>query len=167
MKRFLCIFICILLFAGCQKNSKEVESEIPDFYGFRTDVKTIVNNVNISANAEYTELDKLVLTFISPESVKGMKMIIKDGECEILYHSLSFSVPVESMPFDSLCVSLNACAENVKTANRENDYYVYSSDGSTYHLYVDGETKHFKNIKVNENVIITFENFQFLTGQTD
>ena len=167
MKRILCIFICVLLFAGCQKNSKEVKNEIPDFYGFRTDVKTVVNNINISARAEYVEFDKLILILTSPESVKGMKIIIKDGECKIDYHTLSFSVPVESMPFDSLCVSLNACAENIKTANRENNYYVYSSDGNTYHLYVDSETNLFKNVKVNENVVIEFENFEFLTGQTD
>lgn len=164
MKRFLCIFICVLLLAGCEKSSKEVKDEIPDFYGFRTDVKTVVNDVTISASADYTELDGIVITLTSPESVKGMKMVIKDGECKILYHSLSFSVPVNSMSFDSLCVSLNACAENVKTAKRENDYYVYSFNGNTYHLYADNETKQFKNIKVNENDVITFENFQFIYG---
>ena len=164
MKRFLCIFICVLLLAGCEKSSKEVKDEIPDFYGFRTDVKTVVNDVTISASADYTELDGIVITLTSPESVNGMKMVIKDGECKIDYHSLSFSVPVNSMPFDSLCVSLNACAENVKTAKHENDYYVYSFNGNTYHLYVDNETKQFKNIKVNENDIITFENFQFIYG---
>ena len=78
MKKILCIFICVLLFAGCEKSPKEVENEIPDFYGFRTDVKTMVNDVNISANAEYTELGGLVLTLTSPESVKGMKIIIID-----------------------------------------------------------------------------------------
>mgnify|MGYP003290246517 CR=1 FL=1 len=164
MKKFLCIFICILLFAGCEKNPKEVKNEIPDFYGFRTDVKTVVNNVNISANAEYTELYGLVLTFASPDSVKGMKIIIQDNECEIIYHSLSFFIPINSMPFDSPCVSLNACAKNAKTAKIENDYYSYSFDGNTYHLYVNDETKCFEKITVNENVIITFENFQFLYG---
>ena len=107
MKKFLCIFICILLFAGCEK-TKESQNEIPDFYGFKTDVKTVVNDISITANAEFTEIDKLVLTLTSPESVKGMKISIKDNECTIDYHSLSFSVLLKSMPFDSLCVSLNA-----------------------------------------------------------
>ncbi len=164
MKKILCLFICILLFAGCEKKSKEVENEIPDFYGFRTDVKTVVNNVTISANAEFIELDCLALTLTSPESVKGMKIIIKDSECKILYHSLSFSVPLNSMPFDSLCVSLDACAKSIKTARKENDYYVCSSNGNTYHLYINDETNCFRKITVNENEIITFENFQFLYG---
>lgn len=167
MRKFLCVFICILLFAGCEKTTKEVEHEIPDFYGFRTDVKTAVNNVSISASAEYTELNGLVLTLTFPETVKGMKIVIQDSECEIEYHTLSFSVPINSMPFDSLCVSLYACAENIKTAKPENDYYSYSYDGNTYHLYIDNETNYFKNIKVKENDIITFENFQFYTGQTN
>ncbi len=164
MKRFLCIFICVLLFAGCEKSSKEVKDEISDFYGFRTDIKMVVNDINISANSEYTELDGLIISLTSPESVKGMKMVIKDGECEILYHSLSFSVPVNSMPFNSLCVSLNACAENVKTARYENGYYVYSFNGNTYHLYIDSETNQFNKITINENDVITFKNFQFIYG---
>lgn len=164
MKRFLCVFICVLLFAGCEKSSKEVKNEIPDFYGFRTDIKMVVNDVNVSANAEYTELDGLIISLTFPESVKGMKMVIKDGECEILYHSLSFSVPINSMPFDSLCVSLNACAQSAKTAEYRIDHYSYSYNGNTYNLYVDNETNHFKKITVNENEIITFENFQFIYG---
>ncbi len=164
MKKLLCIFICVLFFAGCEKNPKEVENVIPDFYGFRTDVKKIVNDVNISAIAEYTELDGLVITLTSPESVDGMVIKIKDDECEILYHSLSFFVPVKSMPFDSLCVSLNNCTQSAKTAIYQNDHYVYSEDGYTYNLYVDNETKTFHKITVNENEIITFENFQFIYG---
>lgn len=163
MKKLLCIFICILLFAGCEK-TKESQSEIPDFYGFKTDVKTVVNDISITANAEFTEIDKLVLTLTSPESVKGMKISIKDNECTIDYHSLSFSVPIKSMPFDSLCVSLDACAQSVKTAEYHIDHYSYSYNGNTYNLYVDNETNHFKKITVNENEIITFENFQFIYG---
>ena len=164
MKKLLCIFICILLFAGCEKGSKEVEYENPDFYGFKTTVKTIVNDVSISANAEYTELNGLVMTFTSPESVNGMEIKVKDDECEILYHSLSFFVPVSSMSIDSLCVSLNACAKSVKTATYQNNYYVYSYDGNTFHLYMDNETNFFQKITVNEKEILTFENFQFLYG---
>ena len=163
MKKFLCIFICILLFAGCEK-TKESQNEIPDFYGFKTDVKTVVNDISITANAEFTEIDKLVLTLTSPESVKGMKISIKDNECTIDYHSLSFSVLLKSMPFDSLCVSLNACAHSAKTAEYRIDHYSYSYNGNTYNLYVDNETNHFKKITVNENEIITFENFQFIYG---
>lgn len=163
MKKLLCIFICILLFAGCEK-TKESQNEIPDFYGFKTVVKTVVNDISITANAEFTEIDKLVLTLTSPESVKGMKISIKDNECTIDYHSLSFSVSLKSMPFDSLCVSLDACAQSVKTAEYYIDHYSYSYNGNTYNLYVDSESNHFKKITVNENEIITFENFRFIYG---
>ena len=63
MKKLLCILICILLFAGCEK-TREAENEIPDFYGFNADVKTVVNDINISAKAEFKSLsllrDKLI-----------------------------------------------------------------------------------------------------------
>ncbi len=164
MKRFLCVFICFLLLAGCEKNSKEVKSEFPDFYGFKTEVKTTVNDVNVSAIAEYVEHSGLALTFTSPESVKGMKMSIKDGECEITMQSLSFVVPIQSMPYDSLCVSLNSCVENIRTAKYENGCYTYSKDGNTYHLYVDDKTKVISKIAVNEKEVVTFSNFCFSQG---
>ena len=167
MKKLLCVFVCILLFAGCEKISKKVENEIPDFYGFRTNVKTKINDITITGTVEYTELDGVVLLVTEPVSVKGMKISIKDDECVIEDHSLSFFVPLDSMPPDSICVCLNACANSVKTSIKENDYYVYSYKENTYHLYVDSETKKFKKITMNENKIISFENFQFLAGQTD
>lgn len=164
MKRLLCIFICVLLFAGCEK-TKDAENEIPDFYGFKADVKTVVNGTNISAKAEFTENEKLVLTVVSPESVEGMRISIKDEECEVDFNSLSFFIPLESMPPDSLCVCLNACAKSVKTADFVTDHYSYSYKGYTYNLYVD-EMNRFNKITVNENAILTFENFEYYTGQT-
>ena len=162
MKKLLCILICVLLFAGCEK-TKEAENEIPDFYGFKADVKTVVNDISISAKAEFTENEKLVFTVVSPESVKGMKISIKDEECEIEFNSLSFFIPLKSMPPDSLCVCLNACARSVKTAEFITDHYSYSYNGYTYNLYVD-ENNHFNKITVNENEILTFENFEYIYG---
>jgi hypothetical protein len=68
------------------------------------------------------------------------------------------------MPFDSLCVGLDTCAKNAKTATYQNDNYVYSYDRNTYHLYTDNETNHFQKISATENEIITFENFEFIYG---
>ena len=92
-----------------------------------------------------------------------MKIAIKDSECEINYHSLSFSFPISSMPPDSLCAGLYACTNGVKTAEYELDRYSYSYNGYTYNLYVD-EANRFNKITVNENEIIIFENFQFIYG---
>jgi hypothetical protein len=162
MKKLLCILICILLFAGCEK-TKEAENEISDFYGFRADVKTVVNDISISAKSEFTENEKLVLTVVSPESIEGMKISIEDEECEIEFNSLSFFIPLKSMPPDSLCVCLNACVKSVKTAEFLTDHYSYSYNGYTYNLYVD-EMNHFNKITVNENEILTFENFEYIYG---
>lgn len=168
MKKLLCVLVCILLLAGCNNNNaKEVENEIPDFNGFKTDVYTDVNGIKISAYAEYSVIDELVLTITSPESAKGMKIISKDGECKVDFQELSFSFSDEYLPFNAVCVSLKSCAENIKTATAENEYYSYSINGYNCHLYVDDETKHFQKLTVNGTDTLIFENFEYFTGQTE
>lgn len=163
MKRILCVFMMILLLAGCEKE-KTKEMEIPDFRGFKTDVYTEINDTKIMGSAVYTELNGLVLTLTSPESVKGMEIICKDGECKTNLHELSFSVSYKNLPPNSLPSSLMACAENAKTAVYENGYYKFIVNGYTYQLYVDENG--FKRLSTDGNDILHFQNFQYITGQT-
>ncbi len=165
MKRFLCIIFVILILTGCEKE-KTKESEIPDYRGFETDVCTEINEMKITGYAVYSEIDGLAFVVTSPESVKGMEIICKDGECKINLHELSFSLPYERLPFNAIFVSLMACSENAKSAICENEYYKFRSKEYTYHLYVDEETKNFQKLMVDGNVILTFENFQYIMGQT-
>ncbi len=168
MKKLLCVFVCILLLSGCGKtNTKENKNEIPDFTGFSTDVKTTLNDVNISAGTQYSEVSGFLVTLNSPESVKGMKIMCKDGECKIDFHELSFVIPHKKLPLTSFFVALESCAENIKTATYENGYYSYNINGNACNLYIDEETKHFQKLSVNGEDTLFFENFQYVMGQTD
>ena len=163
MRKILCILFMVLLLAGCEKE-KTKETLIPDFRGFKTDVYTEINDTKITGTATFTELDGLVLTLTSPETLKGMEIICKDGECKTNLHTLSFSVLYENLPPNSLPTSLMACAENAKTAVYENGYYKFSVDGYTYQLYVDENG--FTKLSTDGNDILHFENFEYIMGQT-
>lgn len=163
MKKLLCILVMILLLAGCEKE-KTKETEIPDFRGFETDVYTEINDTRITGTATYTALDGLVLTVTAPESLKGMKIICKDGECKTSLHTLSFSVLYENLPPDSLPISLMTCAENAKTAICEKGYYKFTVNGYTYQLYTDENG--FTKLLTDGKEILHFENFEYITGQT-
>lgn len=163
MKKFLCILIVILLLAGCEKTiSKDNKKTIPDFTGFKTGVYTEINDIKIMGSATYSELDGLILTLTSPESLKGMELICKDGECKVDFQELSFLISYEYLPFNAMCVSLMACAENAKTATYENGYYIFRTADSTCQLYVDGETGCFQKLVSNDENILGFENFRYL-----
>lgn len=165
MKRILCVFVCILLLSGCERiNTKE--NEIPDFMGFRTDVKITFNNVEISAYTEYDEVQGLSIVLKKPESVKDMRIVCKDGKCKIDYQELSFSFSHKKLPYSSFFVALESCAENIKTSIYENGYYSYVVNGNICHLYVDEKTKNFVKLSVNETDMLFFENFEYVMGQT-
>ncbi len=167
MKKLLCVFVCILFLSGCGKiNTKENKNEIPDFIGFSTDVKTTLNNVDLCASATYNEITGLSVVVNSPESVKGMKIMCKDGECKIDFHELSFVIPHKKLPFTSFFVSLESCAENAETSTFENGCYSYNINGNVCCLYVDEETKHFQKLSINGNDVLFFEKFQYVMGQT-
>ena len=78
---------------------KDNKNEIPDFIGFKTKINTTINDVKISAEAEYESFGKLILTFSLPESVNGMKITLADGGYSVKYDDLLFSVSAEKMPF--------------------------------------------------------------------
>lgn len=159
--------MCILVLSGCGRiNTKENKNEIPNFTGFSTDVKTTFNNIEIMASAEYDEISGLCVTMISPESMKGMKIMCKDGECKLDFHELSFVISHKKLPFTSFFVALESCAENIKTATYENGYYSYNVNGNLCNLYIDEETKHFRKLTVNGTDTLFFENFQYVMGQT-
>ncbi len=148
-------------------NTKENKNEIPDFLGFSTDVKTTVNTVDLWASATYNEITGLSVIMNAPESVKGMKIVCKDGECKIDFQELSFVITHKKLPFTSFFVSLESCAENAKTSILENDCYSYNVNGNVCRLYVDEETKHFQKLSINGNDVLFFENFQYVMGQTE
>ena len=143
------------------------ENKIPDFMGFRTDVKTTFNNVEISAFAEYDEIQGLFVTMKTPVSVNGMKIVCKDGECKIDFHELSFVIPHKELPFNSFFVALESCGENIKTSTYENGYYSYIYNGNMCQLYVDEETSNFVKLCVNGTDMLFFENFEYVMGQTE
>ena len=165
MKRILCVFVCILLLSGCGRINTKV-NEIPDFMGFRTDVKTTLNNVEISAYAEYDEIQGLSVVLKKPESAKGMKIVCKDGECKIDFQELSFTFAHKELPYSSFFVALESCAENIRISTYKNGYFSYEVNGNICHLYVDEKTRNFMKLLVNETDMLFFENFEYVMGQT-
>jgi hypothetical protein len=166
MRKLLCVLIVFLLLAGCEKE-KTKENEISDYRGFKTDVYTEINDIKIKGCALYSEPDNLVLTLTSPESVKGMEIICKDGECKVNFHELSFLIAYEHLPFNAIFVSLITCAQNAKSATYENGCYKFKVKEYTYQLYIDEETRNFQNLMVDGTEILYFDNFEYIMGQTD
>ena len=165
MKKLLCFLLCIFLLHGCE-NKKEVENKIPDFYGFKTVINTTINDVKISAEAEYESFDKLILTFTLPESVNGMKIVLENGEYTLTYDDLTFSLSENSVPFSMVCEMVKTCAESIKSATFQNSIYTFSSNGHIYKLTTD-ELNNFQKLTVDETYIINFENFEYIMGHTE
>ncbi len=166
MKKLLCFLLCIFLLHGCE-NKKEVENKIPDFYGFKTKINTIINDVKISAEVEYESFDKLVLTFSLPQSVCGMKIELKNGEYNITYEEMSFCVSKDGLPYSAVCNIIIACAENIKLATYDNDIYTFISNGHLYNMEIDETTKGFVKVMVDETYTIDFEEFEYIMGHTE
>ena len=166
MKKLVCFLLCIFLLCGCE-NEKEVENEIPDFYGFKGQINTIINDVKISAKVEYESFDKLVLTFLLPETVQNMRIELINGEYVIQYDELTFTVSRENIPYNSICNVVMNCAENIKSATNNNGVYTFASKGQIYNIEIDKDTKCFKKVEVDKTYILEFENFEYVMGHTE
>lgn len=174
MKKILCILFCILLLGGCTVNkSKDVETEPLEISGFRCVLRTTLNGLQITADAEYMATDTINVTFTAPETVKGMKINCKSGEYTVSYKNLELTVDSEKMPFNMLCRSLEECINKAqgtiaeKDENSESLVYTYTAEGHVCRLFINPETKVFEKVTVDGIDTLFFENFEYIMGQTE
>lgn len=170
MKKFLCALFCLLLLCGCGMNkTKDVEKEPLNISGFNTCVYTTLNGIRVSAEADYTAFDSLVLTFTEPESVKGVQVACADGEYTLKTKNLTFSISKGKLPYNMIFCALESCIENVngttpeKTEDSESLSYSYESHGHFCTLLVNPDTKEFEKLIIDGADAAVFENFAYKT----
>ena len=173
MRKFLCVLFSILLLGGCASKSKDVEKEPLSISGFCCVIRTTLNDIEITANAEYTASGTINVTFTAPATVNGMQINCTGGEYTVHYKNLELTVSGDKMPFAMLCRSLEECINNAqgtmpeKDENNESLIYTYTAEGHVCKLFVNPETKAFEKVSVNGIDTLYFENFKYIMGQTD
>ncbi len=174
MKKILCVFMCLIILGGCNvEKIKDVKKEPLEISGFNTIIKSTVNNVQISANAEYVPYQSLNFTFNSPESVKDMQILCSNGEYTVNMNKLSFTFAGEKLPFNMICRTLETCINTVQGVLPETDaetellVFSYNADGHICKLYTEKDTKKFVKLKVDGNDLLFFENFEYRDKQSN
>lgn len=174
MKKILCIFICLILLGGCSfEKIKDVKKEPLEISGFNTVIKSNLNNVQISAKAEYVPYKSLNFTFASPETVKDMQILCSNGEYTVNMNKLSFTFTGEKLPFNMICRTLETCINSVQGVSPEIDaetellVFSYNADGHICKLYTEKETRNFVKLSVDGNDLLFFENFEYRDKQSN
>lgn len=174
MRKILCVFISLLILGGCNvEKIKDVQKEPLEISGFNTIVKSTVNDVQISANAEYIPFKSLNFTFNTPETVKDMQILCQNGEYTVNMNKLSFTFSGDKLPFNMICRTLETCINSVQGTTPEIDeetdnlIYSYNADGHICKLYTESEMKKFVKLQVDGEDLLFFENFEYTVGQTE
>lgn len=174
MKKILCVFMCLIILGGCNvEKIKDVKKEPLEISGFNTIIKSTVNNVQISANAEYVPYQSLNFTFKSPESVKDMQILCSNGEYTVNMNKLSFTFTGEKLPFNMICRTLETCINTVQGVLPETDaetdllVFSYNADGHICKLYTEKEIRNFVKLSVDGNDLLFFENFEYRDKQSN
>lgn len=174
MKKILCVFMCLIMLGGCSTlKIKEVKKEPLEISGFNTVIKSNVNDVQISANAEYVPYQSLNFTFNLPEAVKNMQILCNNGEYTVNMNKLSFTFTGEKLPFNMICRTLETCINTVQGVLPETDaetdllVFSYNAEGHICELYTEKDTKKFVKLKVDGNDLLFFENFEYRDKQSN
>ena len=174
MKKILCVFMCLIMLGGCSTlKIKEVKKEPLEISGFNTVIKSNVNDVQISANAEYIPYQSLNFTFNLPEAVKNMQILCNNGEYTVNMNKLSFTFTGEKLPFNMICRTLETCINTVQGVLPETDaktdllVFSYNAEGHICELYTEKDTKKFVKLKVDGNDLLFFENFEYRDKQSN
>lgn len=168
MKKILCVFLCLIMLGGCSvEKIKEVKKEPLEISGFNTVIKSNVNNVQISANAEYVPYQNLNFTFTAPETVKDMQILCNNGEYTVNMNKISFAFTGEKLPFNMICRTLETCINSAQGVSPETDaetdllVFSYNADGHICKLYAEKETRNFVKLSVDGTDLLFFENFEY------
>ena len=174
MKKILCVFICLILLGGCSiEKLKDVKKEPLEISGFNTVIKSTVNNVQISANAEYVPYKSLNFTFNSPDAVKDLQILCSNGEYTVNMNKLSFTFAGEKLSFNMICRNLETCINSVQGITPEVDtetgllVFSYNADSHICKLYTEKETREFVKLNVDGNDLLFFENFEYRDKQVN
>lgn len=174
MKKILCVFMCLIILGGCNvEKIKDVKKEPLEISGFNTVIKSNVNDVQISANAEYIPYQSLNFTFNLPEAVKNMQILCNNGEYTVNMNKLSFTFTGEKLPFNMICRTLETCINTVQGVLPETDaetdllVFSYNAEGHICELYTEKDTKKFVKLKVDGNDLLFFENFEYRDKQSN
>ena len=174
MKKILSVFMCLIILGGCNvEKIKDVKKEPLEISGFNTIIKSTVNNVQISANAEYVPYQSLNFTFNSPESVKDMQILCSNGEYTVNMNKLSFTFTGEKLPFNMICRTLETCINSVQGVLPETDaetdllVFSYNADGHICKLYTEKEIRNFVKLSVDGNDLLFFEKFEYRDKQSN
>ena len=174
MKKILCVFMCLIMLGGCSTlKIKEVKKEPLEISGFNTVIKSNVNDVQISANAEYIPFQSLNFTFNLPEAEKNMQILCNNGEYTVNMNKLSFTFTGEKLPFNMICRTLETCINSVQGVSPETDaetdllVFSYNAEGHICELYTEKDTKKFVKLKVDGNDLLFFENFEYRDKQSN
>ena len=174
MKKILCVFMCLIILGGCNvEKIKDDKKEPLEISGFNTIIKSTVNNVQISANADYVPYKSLNFTFTSPETVRNMQILCSNGEYTVNMNKLSLTFTGEKLPFNMICRTLETCINSVQGVTPEKDMqtdllvFSYNADGHICKLYTEKETRNFVKLSVDGNDLLFFENFEYRDKQSD
>ncbi len=166
MKKILCVIVCLLCLSGCGKqNAKDVQNTVPEFSGISAQVTAVMNGIEMKAKVDYIGFDSLSLQFTAPETVKDMKVICEDGECEAFLNELSFAFSSGSLPYKSVCICLADCIEKAKTLPIENNCITYKEKGYNCRLELDDSAGNFQGLYIDGECVLTFSEFEYYTVQ--
>lgn len=163
MKKLLCICLCFILLAGCV-NKQEVKTEPLTFSGFNAVINTNFNGITVSSNVSFDFADGYDFSFVSPETLKNLKISGKDGEFTLSGEKLTLSLQDGKLPPSMVCRAISDCINAVSGAYpaRRTDgtlEYAYTIDETSCVLYTD-ENKNFKKLLVGGQEFY-FESFSY------
>lgn len=171
MKKFLCVFMMLLLLCSCTDlKSKDVENEPLSISGFTCVIRTTFNDIDVVSNVQYILPNTIIMDFTAPETVNGMQINCTDGVYSVKYKKIELTVDGDKMPFNMVCKGIEECINNAqgktpqKDEKTESFVYSYNAEGHTCQLFVNPETKSFEKITVDGIDTLFFENFTYMYG---
>ena len=159
MKRTLCIIFTLLVLCSCKgKVNEPIQnfSQIP----FKSNVKITYNELEFIAFLKYEGINSAVLTFISPENIKGLSFEKNNDEILAKYDTLEFPINLSGNKYYSIAeLAFSAIIKGLSQSSNEG----FEAEINSTKVIFSFENNAICQISVPErNLILSFYNFSFV-----
>lgn len=138
MKKLFPLFFSLIFLCGCSAQTAKVK---PVLSGITFETRLSFYNEVFCCSGAISKEGELTLTVNEPETIKGMKLMVKKDSLTAEFKGLTYTPKTEKLPAANVAQSLysalsDALYRNPQVKTQDNNFFIESAENDKYYKII-------------------------------